>query len=129
MPGASDEQTWWSSLFSGGADPGLDLPDGLWESMMTTVLDDDMVDPADDLIPEDQPDTGFDWPDEGPGLHHEFDPATTHGDAVAHEDVGHTDFDAASDDAYNDFSDQEDPYDIAPDESGVDGTDAIDDQL
>jgi hypothetical protein len=35
MPDASDEQTWWSNLFTGGADPGLEIPDGVWESVMT----------------------------------------------------------------------------------------------
>ncbi len=54
MPDASDEQTWWSNLFTGGADTGLEIPDGIWESVVAATFEIDTQPPADQLLPTDQ---------------------------------------------------------------------------
>ncbi len=83
MPDASDDQTCWSNLFTGGADPGLEIPDGVWESVMTAALESDTADLVDDLVPGDQVETGFDGLDDERGIFHEFGRASVHGDAIA----------------------------------------------
>jgi hypothetical protein len=144
MPDASDEQSWWSDLFTGGADPGLEIPDGVWESVMTTALDIDTADPADDLMPVDQPDTGSDGLDDEPGIYHDFGHPSAHDDTILHDDVGSIDPESVAHDPYDD-SDHHGPYDhdgpyhtealydVAPGDSVVDNPldspDSIDDQL
>ncbi|HME46944.1 hypothetical protein [Mycobacterium sp.] len=133
MPDASDEQAWWSNLFTGGADPGLEIPDGVWESVMTAALEIDVPEYADDLMPADQGEMGFDELDDEPGMYHEFGHPSAHGDAVVHDggDSIGPELDSASvgEDTYHESSDHEVLYDVAPDDSVVDGPDAIDDQL
>jgi hypothetical protein len=141
MPDASDEQTWWSNLFGGGADPGLEIPDDVWESVMTAAFDTDTPDPVDDLMPADELHTGFDGLEDEPGVYHDFGHPSAHDDTFVHDDVGSTDPESVAHDTYDDSSDHdgpydhdgaydtEGPYDIAPDDSALDSPDSLDDQL
>ena len=104
MPDVSDEQTWWSNLFTGGADTGLEIPDGLWESVVAATFESETQPPADELLPTDHGDNGFDALDDEPAGH--FEEATHHGSA-----------------------DHEVPYDADPDDAGFDGDDAGDDDF
>lgn len=53
MASESDEQTWWSSMLGAGRDPGLQMPDGVWDSAVASALDPDTPWPEGDLIPTD----------------------------------------------------------------------------
>jgi hypothetical protein len=133
MPNASEEQTWWSNLFTGGADPGLDVPDGLWESVVTTAFEIDVPEPADDVMPADQLEMGSDELDEEAGINHEVGHPSADGDANVADVLGGTgpELDAGpiAEDTYNDCFGHEAVYDVATDDSVVDGPDAIDDEL
>ena len=134
MPDASEEQAWWSNLFTGGADPGLDFPDGVWESVMTTALEIDPPEYADDLMAADQVETGFDELDDEPAFYHELGHPSAHDDAVVHDgsDVavaGDTSAEHTfAEDTYDGGNEPEVPYDVGPDDS-LYNPDAIDDQL
>lgn len=132
MRDASDEQTWWSNLFTGGPDPGLEIPDGVWESVVTAALEIDTPQPADDLMPADYVDMGFDDLDDEAVVHHDVAHPAAHDDAIV-DDVGGIDPELGhapiAEDANHDSSDHEALYDFAPDDSVVDGPDTIDDQL
>ncbi len=104
MPGASDEQKWWSNLFTGGADTGLEIPDAIWESVVAATFESDIPAPADELLPTDQGDSGFDALDDEPAGHFQ---EVTHHDSIDHEAL----------------------YDADPDDAGFDGDDAVDDDF
>jgi hypothetical protein len=52
MPDLSEEQSWWTDLFI-GPDPGLQIPEDVWETALTVALEDDISWAADDLVPTD----------------------------------------------------------------------------
>jgi hypothetical protein len=119
MPDASDEQTWWSDLFTGGADPGLEIPDGVWESVVATTFEIETPQSTDDLLPADHVSAEFGEPEVDWGVHYDIDRHsdscyTTLGDdgdsaiAEEHHSLGH-----------------EVPYDASPDDSPFGSDDAI----
>jgi hypothetical protein len=59
MQHASEEQTWWSNLFTDGADPALEMSTGIWESVIASTFEMDTPSPTDDLLPADDIDFGF----------------------------------------------------------------------
>jgi hypothetical protein len=82
-PDLSDEQTWWSTLFIGGADPGMDVPDEVWDEALSAALDTDIPLGDDALVPSD--DYGM-APDEADYDSLSLDPL----DHLAHpQDEGH----------------------------------------
>ncbi len=86
MANASDEQTWWSYLLSGSADPALEIPDLLWDSIVASALDLDSPQPTDDLLPADQSTLLVD--EAGPELEIYHDNPSYHGDDIAVDDFG-----------------------------------------
>lgn len=116
MRNASDEQTWWSGLLSGSADSALQIPDRLWESIVATALDFDTPQPAEDLLPADQPAITFNEPDPGFDIHHDGHPLS-HGDALADDSFG-ADAEPAGD-AYHD-GDHQGFYDDAAGDAAID---------
>jgi hypothetical protein len=132
MPDASDEQTWWSSLFAGGVDPGLEIPDGTWESVMTAALDVDTPEPADDLVPAGDDAVCVDVLDEGAIAHHDLRDLPAHDDRVLN---GVDDLDPAVEHdpsgahTHHDTSFLDGVYDTAPDDLAYDVEDANDDEI
>jgi hypothetical protein len=131
MPDASDEQTWWSSLFAGGVDPGLEIPDGTWQSAMTAALDLDTPEPADELVPADDDATSVDAVDEGAAAHHDVADRHTDDDRVLngapHVDPD-TEHDPGAEYIHHDGSDVDSVYGTAPDDLAYDFEDASDDE-
>ena len=88
MPNSSDEQTWWSSLFIDGADPGLEVPDGVWDAALTAALDPDTAPATDDLTSADSGGVAFDDLADDSGVYHHVGHPDFH-DAVDHGDAGY----------------------------------------
>jgi hypothetical protein len=81
MADTSDEQIWWSTLFAGGVDPGLAIPDGTWESLVAAVFDVDTEPPADELLPADSFDSSVDALDDSAAFGHDVDDQPRHGES------------------------------------------------
>ena len=125
MPDASDEQTWWSNLFTGGADTGLEIPDGIWESVVAATFEIDTQPPADQLLPTNQVDNGFDELDDEPDGHRDLGHSSAHTSAAS-DDVGDGSFEEAT---HHDNIDHEVLYDADPDDADLDGDHAVDDEF
>jgi hypothetical protein len=131
MPDASDEQTWWSTLFVGGVDPALQMPDGTWQSAMTAALDVDTPEPADDLVPDDEDAIFLDAADEDAAIHHGVadQPASDDGvlNGAAHLDPD-TERDLGAEYVDHDGSDPDSGYGTATDDLAYDFEDASEDE-
>jgi hypothetical protein len=123
MADKSDEQTWWSDLFTDGADPGLAIPDDLWESVVATALDVDAPAPTDDLTPADQTEIYLDGLDGPSGFHDDVGHPWTHSDAPGLDDA------SLADEAHHHGGDHEIVYDGPHDDLTADDADTFDDQL
>jgi hypothetical protein len=76
---ASEEQTWWSNLFTDSVDPALEMPVGLWESVVASTFETDPSTITDSLLPVDVIDFGFgELGEEMPTDHHMGDPGAHH---------------------------------------------------
>ena len=115
MANASDEQAWWSGLLSGSADPALEIPDRLWESIVASALDLDTAQPVDDLVPADRAEFVAD--ELGPGfeIHHDGH-SLSHGDVFADDSLG---ADELAGDVYH-VGDHQGLYDDAAGDAPVD---------
>jgi hypothetical protein len=94
MADASDEQRWWSTQFADGVDPGLAIPDGMWESVASAVFDGDTGPPDENLLVDVPLDPSMDSLDEDVdfGRHLADQPVHGHdgGDPAAGQDYHDT---------------------------------------
>jgi hypothetical protein len=85
MADVSDEQAWWSDLFSGEADRAGQIPDGVWAAAVEAALDPETAASGEDLVPADDPDVASDELGVEAGVH--VDPGV-HDEADHHGDAG-----------------------------------------